>query len=166
MADALGDLDPHEIGHDPYLLLELEKAQVRALRALDDDDPVSERRATRLALENLRALFARLAEQAPMSDDRPAKHVAHWLIERLDVPQRQIAEALEVNPRTFGRWASENEPQSPTGEDARRLRVLAQVTAQLRFALTGPGVIAWLARPNPQLENVTPMQLLCNPDEW
>ena len=164
LADALGDLDPHEIGHDPYLLLELEKAQVRALRALDDDDPVSERRATRLALENLRALFARLAEQAPMSDDRPAKRVAHWLIERLDVPQRQIAEALEVNPRTFGRWASENEPQSPTGEDARRLRVLAQVTAQLRFALTGPGVIAWLARPNPQLENVTPVQLLGNPD--
>ncbi len=116
---------------------------MRALRALDHEDPVAERRATRLALENLRALFARLAEQAPMSDDRPTKELARWLVDRLDVPQRQIAEALGVNARTFGRWASEHEPQSPVGEEARRLRVLARLTAHLRFALTGPGVISW-----------------------
>ncbi len=164
LADALGDLDPHALGHDPYLLLELEKAQVRALRALDEDDPVAERRATRLALENLRALFSRLAEQTPTSDERPVKEVARWLVKRLDVPQREIAEALRVNPRTFGRWASEHEPQAPSGQEARKLRVLAALAAHLRFALTGPGVISWLCRPNPALDGLSPRDLLDDPD--
>jgi hypothetical protein len=164
LADALADLDPEQLDQDPYLLLEVEKAQVRALRALDEDDPVAERRATRLALEYLRALFERMAEDAPVSEDRPAKEIARWVASRLEVPQREIAETLEVNPRTFGRWASEQEPQAPSGEDARRLRVLARLVADLRFALTGPGVVAWLSRPRHDLGGSAPVQLLGDPD--
>jgi hypothetical protein len=164
LADALADLDPHQLGQDPYLLLEVEKAQLRALRALDEEDPALQRRAMRLALESLRMLFARMAERAPISDDRPAKEVARWLASQLDVSQREIAAALEVTPRTFGRWASEQEPQTPAGEDARRLRVLAQVAADLRFALTGPGVMAWLSRPRRELDGAAPIQLLGDPD--
>jgi hypothetical protein len=164
LADALADLDPDQLHQDPYLLLEVEKAQVRALRALDQDDRVAQRRATRLALEYLRALFERMAEYAPVSEGRPAKEIARWVASRLEVPQREIAQALDVNPRTFGRWASEQEPQAPSGEDARRLRVLARLAADLRFALTGPGVIAWLSRPLSELDGAPPVQLLADPD--
>jgi hypothetical protein len=164
LADALADLDPDQIDQDPYLLLEVEKAQVRALRALDEEDPVAERRATRLALEYLRALFQRMAEYAPVSEERPAKEIARWVASRLEVPQREIAEALGITPRTFGRWASEQESQAPSGEDARRLRILARLVADLRFALTGPGVIAWLSRPLPELGGAPPVQLLADPD--
>lgn len=162
LADALGDLDARALAQDPYLLIELEQAQVRALRALDQIDPTAERRSIRLALEHLRGLFARMAEQAPVSEEQPAKEIAGWLATHLDVPQREIADVLGVNPRTFSRWVSEQEPYAPSGEDARRLRVVAQLAAHLRFALTGPGVISWLKRPHPVLD-APPARLLDDP---
>jgi DNA-binding transcriptional regulator YiaG len=162
LADSLSELDAEATGQDPYLLIEIEKAQLRALRALDQDVPLAERRAIRLAIESMRALFTRMAEQAPVSEERPAKEIAQWLAVRLDVPQREIAQLLGVNPRTFSRWVSEQEPHAPSGDDARRLRVVAQLAAQLRFALTGPGVISWLKRPNASL-GAPPVHVLDDP---
>ena len=161
LADALEESDPDELGADPYLLLDVQRTVTRALRASAEGDPLIERRAVRLALEHLRFLFARLAEDAPVSEERPAKEVARWLATRLDVPQRALADLIGVHERTFQRWASEG--SAPSGEDARRLRAVAQLAAQLRFALTGPGVIAWFGRPRDELGGQPPATLLDEP---
>jgi hypothetical protein len=163
LADALEESDPDELGADPYLLLDVQRTVTRALRASAEGDPLIERRAVRLALEHLRFLFARLAEDAPVSEERPAKEVARWLATRLDVPQRVLADLVGVHERTFQRWASDTEGSEPSGEDARRLRAVAQLAAQLRFALTGPGVIAWFGRPRDELGGQPPATLLDEP---
>jgi hypothetical protein len=163
LADALEESDPDELGADPYLLLDVQRTVTRALRASAEGDPLIERRAVRLALEHLRFLFARLAEDAPVSEERPAKEVARWLATRLDVPQRALADLVGVHERTFQRWASDTEGSEPSGEDARRLRAVAQLAAQLRFALTGPGVIAWFGRPRDELGGQPPATLLDEP---
>lgn len=163
LVDALEGSDPDELGTDPYLLLDVQRTAMRALRAAAEDDPVLERRAMRLALEHLRFLFARLGEGAPVSEDRPAKEVARWLATELDVPQRALAELVGVHDRTFQRWASDTAASEPTGEDARRLRTVAQLASQLRFALTGPGVIAWFSRPHDDLGGRPPAALLDEP---
>ena len=163
LADALEESDPDELGADPYLLLDVQRTVTRALRASAEGDPLIERRAVRLALEHLRFLFARLAEDAPVSEERPAKEVAQWLATRLDVPQRALADLVGVHERTFQRWASDTEGSEPSGEDARRLRAVAQLAAQLRFALTGPGVIAWFGRPRDELGGQPPATLLDEP---
>jgi hypothetical protein len=148
LVDALGAIGPDQWTGDPYV----RRTAMRALRAETKGDPVLERRAMRLALEHLRFLFARLAGDEPVSEDRPAKEVAHWLATHLDVPQRALAELLGVHERTFRRWASGGEPSAPTGDDARRVRTVAQLAAQLRHALTGPGVLDWFARPDAELD--------------
>lgn len=163
LADALEASDPEELGADPYLFLDVQRTAMRALRAAEEDDPVVERRAVRLALERLRFLFARLAEDAPVSEERTGKEIARWLASQLDVPQRELADLVGVNARTFQRWASETESSEPSGEDARRLRAVAQLAAQLRFALTGPGVIAWFTRPRDELGGHRPAELLREP---
>jgi hypothetical protein len=163
LVDALGETDPDQWTGDPYLLLDVQRTAMRALRARAEGDPVLERRAVRLALEHLRFLFARLAEDEPVSEDRPAKDVAQWLASHLDVSQRALAALLGVHERTFQRWASDSEPSAPSGEDARRLRTVAQLAAQLRFALTGPGVIAWFARAHDELGGAAPGALLDDP---
>jgi hypothetical protein len=89
--------------------------------------------------------------------------VAHWLATHLDVPQRALAELLGVHERTFRRWASGGEPSAPTGDDARRVRTVAQLAAQLRHALTGPGVLDWFARPDAELDGAAPLTLLDDP---
>ena len=164
LVDALSDSDPDELGADPYLLLDVQRTAMRALRSLSDqEDPLLERRAVRLALEQLRFLFARIAEDAPTSEDRPAKDIARWLATQLGVPQRTLADLVGVHERTFQRWASESEPSEPSGDDARRLRTVAQLAAQLRFALTGPGVVTWFGRPQDELGGRTPADLLDEP---
>jgi hypothetical protein len=163
LVDALGETDLDRWTGDPYLLLDVQRTAMRAMRAGAEGDPVLERRAVRLALEHLRFLFARLAEHEPVSEDRPAKEVAHWLAAHLDVPQRALAELLGVHERTFQRWTSDSEPSAPSGDDARRLRMVAQLAAQLRFALTGPGVVAWFGRPDEALGGATPAALLDDP---
>jgi hypothetical protein len=163
LADALGAIELDQWSGDPYLLLEVQRTAMRALRAEAEGDPVLERRAMRLALEHLRFLFARLAEDEPVSEDRPAKEVAHWLATHLDVPQRALAELLGVHERTFQRWASGGEASAPSGDDARRLRTVAQLAAQLRHALTGPGVVAWFARPQGELDGAAPLSRLDDP---
>jgi hypothetical protein len=163
LVDALAAADLDQWTGDPYLLLDVQRTAIRALRAAGEGDPVLERRAVRLALEHLRFLFARLAEDEPVSEDRPAKAVAHLLATHLDVPQRALAELVGVHERTFQRWASESEPSVPSGDDARRLRTIAQLAAELRFALTGPGVIAWFARPQKELGGTAPAALLDDP---
>lgn len=52
----------------------------------------------------------------------------------------------------------------PTGEDERRLRVVARIVNQLRHSLTGPGVVDWFEHPRADLDASRPVDVLNDPD--
>jgi hypothetical protein len=66
---------------DPYLWIQIQAAALRARNAVGADDGAKQRRAVRVALEQVRFLFARLAERQPVAEDRPIKDVLAWLDE-------------------------------------------------------------------------------------
>lgn len=149
---------------DPYLLVSAQRALLGALRAIDSDDPQLARRQLRVRLEQLRQIYRDVAEGEMVYEDRPAKQLAAWLTEVLDVSQARLAELAGVSARTFQRWVSATDPAGPEGEDARRLRVIARAANHLRHALTGPGVVRWFEQPNPQLDGRRPLDLLSEAD--
>lgn len=165
LADQLIDL-PEEapIRVDPYFLLAAQRALIGSLRALDSDDAAWARQQMRIRLEQLRQVYRDLAEGSAIYEDRPAKEVARWLDLALDVSQARLAELVGVSTRTFQRWLSESDRVGPEGEDARRLRVIATVVNHLRHVLTGPGVVSWFERPNSQIEDRSPLDLLDQPE--
>lgn len=164
LADQLLDLpDDATLRVDPYFLLAAQRALIGSLRALDSDDPTWTRRQMRIRLEQLRQVYRDLAEGAAIYEDRPAKDIARWLDEALDVSQARLAELIGVSSRTFQRWVSETEPVSPEGEDARRIRVVAGAANHLRHVLTGPGVVRWFEEPNTRLDGRSPLDLLSDP---
>jgi hypothetical protein len=59
---------------------------------------------------------------------------------------------------------SERERAAPTGDDDRRLRVVARLVNQLRHSLTGPGVVDWFEHPRSDLGGARPVDLLDDPD--
>lgn len=152
--------DDAPLAVDPYLFLAAQRAVIGALRALESDDEAAARSELRVRLEQIRQVFRDLAEAGPLSQDRPAKEIARWLVEALDAPQARIAKLFPISPRTLQRWISESDPVSPEGNDARRLRVIAAVVNHLRHSLTGPGVLAWFDQPHPRLQGETPRDLL------
>jgi hypothetical protein len=163
VADGLVAFDVGEFEDDPYLLIAIDRAGLQAKRALDVDDDARQRRAARLALDELERLMVLLAEREPSSADRDPNQIARWLLEALGLSATQLAAAVGVHERTFQRWASEPPAATPSGEEERVLRSVAQVAGQLRHVLTGPGVLAWLTRPNEELDGETPAHRLEDP---
>jgi uncharacterized protein (DUF2384 family) len=164
LAASLAQVDEAEVSaFDPYLLIALQKAALGAREALDLDDEAPKRREIRYRLEQMRHAFRDLASEEVVSDERPAKEIARWLADVVDVSQQRLAGLLEVEKRTFQRWISETETTSPEGDDARRLRVVARVVNQLRHSLTATGVIGWFEQPTPELDDRTPASLLHDP---
>jgi hypothetical protein len=149
---------------DPYLLVALQKALIAALRTLDNPDPALARRDLRIRLEQVRQVYRDLADARPIYEDRPAGELVRWLASVVDVPQARLAELFGVSPRTFQRWLSETDPSEPVDEDARRIRVVANLVGHLRHALTGQGVIAWFERGHPLIDGRSPRELLDQPD--
>jgi hypothetical protein len=145
---------------NPWLWIRVQGAALRAQAALREDDP-ARRRQVRLALEQMRFLFARIAEREPIGEDRPAKEVARWLESTLpSVSQQRKAELLRVGARTYQRWISENEATTPSGDEERRLRLVARLVNQLRHSLTGPGVIDWFEHARGDLDGASPAEVL------
>jgi hypothetical protein len=145
---------------NPWLWIRLQSAALRAQAALREDDP-RRRRQLRLALEQL---FARIADREPVGEDVAAAEVASWLDLKLaSVGQPTKAELLGVSPRTYQRWISDRESARPSGEDERRLRVVARIVNQLRHSLTGPGVVDWFEHPRADLGGATPAAILNDP---
>lgn len=145
---------------DPYLLLALHQGALIALFALDVNSSSRKRTMLRVALEKMRQAARDIIEGIPTSEDQSSKDVARWLVEALAVPQAEIAGALSVNGRTFQRWISSSDPSEPRDEEALKVRVLARVAQNLRHAFSGPGVLAWLERPHPELKGAAPRDLL------
>jgi hypothetical protein len=160
----VADLPGAEVAQtDPYLLLALQRGLLAASAALSRG-PREQRAGLRIALEQIRQALRDVSDAHPVADDRSAKEVARWLAATLSVPQAVLADLLGTTPRTFQRWISPADPTRPQGEEEWRLRIIAQLAAQLRHALTGPGVVAWLQRPRPELKGRPPISLLEDPD--
>jgi hypothetical protein len=137
-------------------------AVIDAQRALRGEG-LSARNSLRSALGRLSQALLLIAEGRAVSPDRNPKELARWLVETVDVPQREIASVLRVPLRTFQRWASPTESSQPEGEDADKLRMLAMVVNQLRFSLSGTGIIRWLGVTNAWLDGKRPRSLLGDP---
>jgi hypothetical protein len=148
---------------NPWLWIKVQSAAIRAQSALNEEDPVR-RRQLRLTLEQLRFLFARIADREPIGEERAVEEVARWLDSKLaSVSQPRKAELLHVSSRTYQRWVSEHESARPSSEDERRLRVVARIVNQLRHSLTGPGVVEWFDQPRADLDGETPAGVLDDP---
>jgi hypothetical protein len=165
IADAIAAGDSEEVATvNPWLWIRLQSAALRAQASLREDDP-QRRRQLRVALEQMRFLFARIADREPIGEDKPAADVAGWLDLKLaSVSQPRKAELLGVSPRTYQRWISDREAATPSGGDERRLRVVARIVNQLRHSLTGPGVVDWFDHPRADLGGATPAELLDDQD--
>lgn len=166
IADAIAGGDSEAVAAvNPWLWIRVQSAALRAQASLREDDP-RRRRQLRLALEQMRFLFARIADREPIGEDTTAAEVAGWLDRKLaSVSQPKKAELLGVSPRTYQRWISDREPARPSGEDERRLRVVARIVNQLRHSLTGPGVVDWFEHPRADLGGASPATILHDPDK-
>lgn len=164
LTDAIADGEDRELASvNPWLWIQVQRAALHAQAALRDDDPIRRRRL-RLAIEQLRFLIARIVEREAIGEERPVAEVAHWLDAALgSVSQPKKAQLLQVSPRTYQRWISDREPTRPSGEDERRLRIVARLVNQLRHSLTGPGVVDWFEHPRADLEGRAPFDLLGDP---
>jgi uncharacterized protein (DUF2384 family) len=149
---------------DPYLWIELQRAALKTLGAIQESDPRAERREIRIGLERLRFLMSRLAERQPVAEDRPVKELVRWLDQVIAVPQRRKAELLGVAERTYQRWVSASDSTAPEGEDERAVRLLARIAGQLRHSLGGAGVIDWLEYPRDELDGASPIDRLHDTD--
>jgi len=144
---------------DPYLALLVHRAVLDARAAVEE----SSRDALRVALERLGHALAALGEAEVVGDARTPKELARWLVTAVEVPQRDLAGLLGVDLRRFQRWISARERTGPEGEEARRLRALTRLAAQLRHAFTPAGVVAWFDWPRDDLGGATPRELLGDP---
>src|SRR5829696_3275009 len=144
---------------DPYLALLVHRAVLDAQAAVDEQA----RDGLRVALERLSHALAALGEAEEVGDARTPKELARWLAAAVEVPQRDLADLLGVDLRRFQRWISPRERTQPEGEEARRVRALARIVGQLRYAFTPAGVVAWFDWPRPELGGATPRTLLVDP---
>jgi hypothetical protein len=159
VADAIAAGDEQQLALvNPWLWIRVQGAALRAQSALRAEGP-ERRRRLRLALEQLRFLFARIADREPIGEDRPPGDVARWLEATLpSVAQQRKAALLGVGVRTYQRWLAGQ--TTPAAEDERRLRVTARIVNQLRHSLTGPGVVEWFDHPRADLDGRRPRDLL------
>lgn len=149
---------------DPYLTLIIHRAIIQAEEAIRSRDEVEARDQLRVALESLRQGFAAIAESEPVGDERSPKEIVRWLTDNAEVPQSRLADLLGVSLRQFQRWASTSQPTQPEGDDARRVRAVARIINQLRFALTPAGAVEWFGWPREDLDGRAPRELLDQPE--
>jgi hypothetical protein len=152
---------PLRLQADPYLTTQLWAAAFRAEKALRHDSAEARRREVRIALEQARHALRDMVANQPYGDDAPVRDVLARTVDRLALPQREVADVLGVSVRQLQRWLAPNGPD-PTSDDAARIRALGQVVNQLRHVFTGPGVLAWFDREHPVL-NARPVELLGDP---
>jgi uncharacterized protein (DUF2384 family) len=158
---ALGAATPLRLEADPHLTATLWAAALRADKALRHDNDDDRRRDVRIALEQFRQALRDIVENQPYNDDAPIHDVLVRTADILAAPQQTLADLIGVSVRKLQRWLAPDGPE-PAGEDAARIRIIAQVVNQLRHSFTGPGVVAWFERKHPVLKK-PPIDLLDDP---
>lgn len=145
---------------DPYLAEGLLGGAIVCLKALRNEDPELARRELRLGLEQVRQAVRDMLDEHPVRADRDPKELVRWLADTTSVSQQELAEVLQVAPRTLQRWLSSSDKAAPSGDDEMRISVVARIVNHLRHSFTGPGTVRWLQRPHPRLEGEAPVTLL------
>lgn len=165
LIDDLGSALPHAMppgAHaDPYLTAALWEAAYRAQKGLRHENPDEQRRDVRLALEQFRQALRDIVENQPYGEGASTRDILARTAETIAAPQKTLAELLGVSVRQLQRWLAADGPE-PAADDAARIRIVGQVTNQLRHTFTGPGVVAWFYRPHPTLGR-PPVDLLADP---
>lgn len=169
VGDLIDSLDlrlgaPQPLDADPYLTSTLWAAAFRAEKALRHDNPDNARRDVRLALEQVRQALRDIVDRRPYGDDIPIDEVLEATMDILDAPQTAAAELFGVSVRQLQRWLATDATQ-PSGLDAARVRIVAQIANQLRHTFTGPGVLAWFTRVHPMLGRA-PIDMLSDPADY
>lgn len=169
VGDLIDSLDlrlgaPQPLDADPYLTSTLWAAAFRAEKALRHDNPDNARRDVRLALEQVRQALRDIVDRRPYGDDIPIDEVLEATMAILDAPQTAAAELFGVSVRQLQRWLATDATQ-PSGLDAARVRIVAQIANQLRHTFTGPGVLAWFTRVHPMLGHA-PIDMLADPADY
>lgn len=150
---------------DPTHAVIVLRSAISAQRALEDPDSPAARDQLRAALESIRQSLAAIAEREPVSDERDSKQIVQWLMEQTEVSQARLAGLLGVSARQLQRWLSPSESSRPEGEEARKVRLVARIVGQLRFALTPAGTVEWFSWPRSDLGSRTPLELIGDPIE-
>lgn len=148
---------------DPHHAVVVLRSAVSVQRALEDADAPAARDRMRIALDSIRQSLAAIAEREPMADERDPKEIVQWLAAHTEVSQARLARLIGVSARQLQRWLSPLEASRPEGSDARTVRVIARVVAQLRFALTPAGTIEWFDWRRSDLDGRRPRDLLDDP---
>lgn len=150
---------------DPTHAVIVLRSAVSAQRSLEDPGSPAARDQLRMALESIRQSLAAIAERETVGDERDSKQIVQWLQERTEVSQSRLATLLGVSPRQLQRWLSPAETTRPEGEEARKVRLIARIVNQLRFALTPAGTVEWFGWPRSDLGSRSPSELLDDPVE-
>lgn len=146
---------------DPYLRDALLTAVILALRAADSED----RASLLIAVERARQAVRDLLDERPVWAGG-AKHAVVWLVHTAGVAPADLDDLLGVSDSTVRRWANLQNPIEPKGDVAERVIVVAKVVNHLRHAMTPRGVIKWLKRSHPSLDDRRPLDELKDPDSY
>ncbi len=164
VATAIMQVTPQDrrgAGVDLNAWVDLQRAAGRALSvAYGEKDDQKRRRELRLLIEELRFRLARLAEREQLADERPIEDIVQWFDATVTISQAAKAALLGIGDRTYQRWVSSSERAGPSGDEERRLRIIAWLVGDLRHALTATGVVNWLTRPHPAFNDRTPAAVI------
>lgn len=160
LADAMPET-PEPLGDmDPYLRSALLTGVIHALRAAEN----GERGELRITVERVRQALRDLLDERPVWRGGP-KHAAIWLREQGLTPT-DMARLLSISETSVRRWSSREDETEPSGDSAARVMVVAKVVNHLRHAMTTRGVVQWLQRPHPSLDDRRPVDQLKDPHSY
>lgn len=151
--EPLGDMDP-------YLRSALLIGIIHALVAAENSD----RRELRVTVERVRQALRDLLDERPVWRAGP-KSAVIWLRER-GLTLSDLANLLVASETSVRRWSNPDDDTVPSGDYADRAMVVAKIVNHLRHAMTLRGVVQWLQRPHPQLDDRRPIDELKDPDSY
>lgn len=160
LADAMPPTPEPLSEMDPYLRDVMLTAVIDLLRAEEDND----RRSLRIALERCRQALRDMLDERPVWRAGP-KHAIVWLRQQ-GVTTSDLAFLLSTSETTVRRWSNPEDDTEPRGENADRVIAVAKIVNHLRHAMTARGVVQWLTRPHPDLDDRTPMAQLKDPASY
>ena len=152
---------PLTLGVDPYFSSALYAGALRSMKALRHDNATAQRRDLRVALEQVRHALRDIVDGEWASESTPVDEVLENLVATLRVPQPELARLLGISTRQLQRWLADSSAM-PSGHEEARIRMVAQLVAQLRHVYTAQGVPAWFDYQAPGMKAV-PLSLLDDP---
>jgi uncharacterized protein (DUF2384 family) len=160
LADAI-PATPDPLSHmDPYLRDVLLTAVIHAIRALEDGD----RATLRVHVERIRQALRDVLDERPVWRAGP-KDAAVWLREQ-GLTVSDLADVLGASEASVRRWANPEDATTPSDDNADRVIVVAKIVNHLRHAMTARGVVQWLLRPHPALDDRRPIDELKDPSSY